>query len=125
MTRPLYRRRGCESGQPEGMQQHDCEPARTHEPNAPSGESVVHLPILPHQHHERIMSDQTHEDMGALKQAVTTLTSEVALLRNDMAQVNKALSELRGGKKALWALLGAAGFLGGLVSWVEQHVKLS
>lgn len=70
------------------------------------------------------MSDVSHEDMGALKQAVTTLTNEVTLLRNDMANVNKTLSEIRGGKKALWGLLSAAGVLGGLVSYAIQHVQI-
>jgi prefoldin subunit 5 len=69
------------------------------------------------------MSEISHEDMGALKQAVATLTTEVTLLRSDMAAVNKTLSEIRGGKKALWGLLSAAGFLGGLVSYAIQHVQ--
>jgi prefoldin subunit 5 len=70
------------------------------------------------------MSDTSHEDMGALKQAVTTLTAEVGALRRDMADVNRTLSEIRGGKKALWALLGAAGFLGGLATWALQNLSL-
>lgn len=70
------------------------------------------------------MSEISHEDMGALKQAVTTLTAEVTLLRSDMAAVNKTLSEIRGGKKALWSLMGAAGFLGGLVSYGIQHIQI-
>jgi len=71
------------------------------------------------------MSDISAEDIGALKQAVTTLTAEVTALRKDMADVTKTLSEIRGGKKALWGLLGTAGILGGFVTWALQHVKFA
>lgn len=70
------------------------------------------------------MSEVSPEDIGALKQAVATLTAEVTALRRDMAEVNHTLSEIKGGKKALWALLGAAGFLGGLVAWLFEHVTV-
>ena len=70
------------------------------------------------------MSEISHEDIGALKQAVTTLTDEVKKLREDMATVNTTLAEIQGGKKALWALLGAAGILGGGVTWALQHIKV-
>lgn len=70
------------------------------------------------------MSEISHEDIGALKQAVTTLTVEVTALRGDMAKVNSALAEIQGGKKALWALLGAAGLIGGGLSWALQHLSV-
>ena len=70
------------------------------------------------------MSEISHEDIGALKQAVTTLTDEVTALRSDMAKVNAALAEIQGGKKALWALLGAAGLIGGGVTWALQHLSV-
>lgn len=70
------------------------------------------------------MSEISAEDIGALKQAVTTLTDEVTALRRDMASVNAALAEIQGGKKALWALLGAAGLIGGGVTWALQHLSV-
>lgn len=70
------------------------------------------------------MSEISSEDIGALKQAVSTLTAEVSALRKDMAAVNAALAEIQGGKKALWALLGAAGLIGGGVTWALQHLSV-
>ena len=70
------------------------------------------------------MSEISSEDIGALKQAVSTLTDEVTALRRDMASVNAALAEIQGGKKALWALLGAAGLIGGGVTWALQHLSV-
>lgn len=70
------------------------------------------------------MSDISAEDIGALKQAVTTLTDEVMKLRSSMAKMENALAEIQGGKKALWALLGAAGLIGGGVTWALQHLSV-
>lgn len=70
------------------------------------------------------MSEISSEDIGALKQAVSTLTGEVSALRRDMAAVNATLAEIQGGKKALWALLGAAGLIGGGVTWALQHLSV-
>lgn len=69
------------------------------------------------------MSEVSPEDIGALKQAVNTLTGEVSALRRDMATVNAALAEIRGGKKVLWALLGAAGVMGAAASWLFDHLN--
>lgn len=69
------------------------------------------------------MSELNPEDIGALKQAVTTLTAEVSLLRQDMTKVNLALSELRGGKKVLLTMLATAGLFGSALTWLLQHIQ--
>ena len=69
------------------------------------------------------MSEISPEDIGALKEAVETLKTEVERLRTDVGTVNRTLAEIRGGKKVLWALLGAAGVMGGFVSWAIEHIN--
>jgi hypothetical protein len=70
------------------------------------------------------MSEISAEDVGALKQAVLTLTTEMTLLRTDMARVNSTLAQIQGGKRVLWAVwsfLGIGGSILGTYLTVRGH----
>lgn len=58
------------------------------------------------------------KDFGALEADVRTLTDEVRMLRIEMASVNAAINQGKGG---LWVLVMAAGALGsGLTLMVKK-----
>lgn len=61
------------------------------------------------------MSDVSPEDIGRLKEAVDTLKKEVIGLRDEVSAVNKALSEIKGGKRVLWSLWSALGILAAVI----------
>jgi hypothetical protein len=53
------------------------------------------------------------KEFGALEADVRTLTEEVRMLRKEMAQVNAAINQGKGG---LWVIVMAAGALGATVT---------
>lgn len=55
------------------------------------------------------MSEINPQEFGALQADVKTLTTEIHLLRQEMAQVNAAINQGKGG---LWVIVTAAGALG-------------
>jgi hypothetical protein len=59
------------------------------------------------------MSDIDPKDFGALEADVRTLTAEVRLLRQEMAQVNAAINQGRGG---LWVVVMSAGVLASMLT---------
>lgn len=64
------------------------------------------------------MAEIDPKDFGALEADVRTLTAEVRLLRSEMAQVNAALNQGKGG---LYVALLAAGAIGsGLTMFVKK-----
>ena len=64
------------------------------------------------------MAEIDPKDFGALEADVRTLTAEVRLLRTEMAQVNAALNQGKGG---LYVALLAAGAIGsGLTMFVKK-----
>ncbi|HET6619730.1 MAG TPA: hypothetical protein VFG64_07295 [Dongiaceae bacterium] len=61
-------------------------------------------------------------EMAALKVKVEHLEQKVVEMASDLRAIRDTLAELRGGKRALWLLMGAAGSLGAGVTWMAQHV---
>lgn len=59
------------------------------------------------------MSEIDPQEFGALQADVRTLTNEIHLLRGEMAQVNAAINQGKGG---LWVIVMAAGTLGAALS---------
>ena len=66
------------------------------------------------------MSDEvTAKDIGALEAQVSTLITEVHLLRKEMAQVNAVINQGKGG---LYVLLISAGALGSALTLMLKKV---
>ena len=64
------------------------------------------------------MSEINPKDFGALEADVRTLTTEVRLLREEMALVNAAINQGKGG---LWVVVMAAGAIGaGLTLMIKK-----
>jgi prefoldin subunit 5 len=59
------------------------------------------------------MSDIDPQDFGELKANVTTLTKEIHLLRQEMAQVNAMINQGKGG---IYVLVLAAGAIGSTIT---------
>jgi hypothetical protein len=59
------------------------------------------------------------KDFGALEADVRTLTEEVRLLRTEMAQVNAAINQGKGG---LWVIVMAAGAFGAALTLAVKKV---
>ena len=59
------------------------------------------------------------KDFGALEADVRTLTMEVRLLRAEMAAVNAAINQGKGG---LWVLVMAAGAFGSAITLVVKKL---
>lgn len=62
-------------------------------------------------------------ELAALKVKVEHLEQKVVEMASDLRAIRETLAELRGGKRALWLLMGAAGSLGAAVTWMSQHVS--
>jgi hypothetical protein len=60
-----------------------------------------------------IMSDINPQEFGALQADVKTLTSEIHLLRKEMADVTAMLNQGKGG---LYTIIFAAGALGSVIT---------
>lgn len=65
------------------------------------------------------MSEISPKDFGALEADVRTLTEEVRMLRKEMAQVNAAINQGKGG---LWVIVMSAGVLGSAVTLVFKKI---
>lgn len=64
------------------------------------------------------MSNIDPQEFGALQADVRTLTNEIHLLRNEMAQVNASINQGKGG---LYVLLLTAGAIGsGITLFVKK-----
>lgn len=59
------------------------------------------------------MSEIDPQEFGALQADVRTLTNEIHLLRQEMAQVNAAINQGKGG---LWVIVMSAGALGAAIT---------
>jgi hypothetical protein len=59
------------------------------------------------------MGEINPQEFGALQADVKTLTTEIHLLRQEMAQVNAAINQGKGG---LWVIVMAAGSVASLVT---------
>jgi hypothetical protein len=59
------------------------------------------------------MGEINPQEFGALQADVKTLTTEIHLLRQEMAQVNAAINQGKGG---LWVVVMAAGSVASLVT---------
>lgn len=55
------------------------------------------------------MSEIDPQEFGALQADVRTLTNEIHLLRNEMAQVNASINQGKGGMYVLLLTAGAVG----------------
>jgi hypothetical protein len=62
------------------------------------------------------MSDIDPKDFGALTADVKTLTHEIHLLRQEMANVNAMINQGKGGIYILYALALAAGAVGSAIT---------
>jgi len=65
------------------------------------------------------VSEIDPKDFGALEADVRTLTAEVRLLRQEMAAVNAAINQGRGG---LWMLMFFAGALGSTLTLAIKKI---
>lgn len=65
------------------------------------------------------MSEIDPKDFGALEADVRTLTEEVRMLRKEMASVNAAINQGKGG---LWMLMMFAGALGSAVTLAVKRM---
>jgi prefoldin subunit 5 len=62
-------------------------------------------------------------ELAALKVKVGYLEQQIAEMRADLKAIRETLAEIRGGKKALWLLMGAAGSFGAAMTWLLQHAS--
>lgn len=65
------------------------------------------------------MSQIDPQEFGALQADVRTLTHEIHLLRGEMAQVNAAINQGKGG---LWVIVMSAGVLGSAITLVFKKI---
>jgi hypothetical protein len=63
-------------------------------------------------------------ELAALKVKVDHLEQKVVEMASDLRAIRETLAELRGGKRALWILMSAAGAFGSAVTWLLQHVSI-
>jgi hypothetical protein len=67
------------------------------------------------------MSDSA--EIAALKVKVEHLEMQMTDMADDLRAIRETLAEIRGGKKALWLLMGAAGSFGAAMTWILQHAS--
>jgi hypothetical protein len=65
---------------------------------------------------------QAHIDIAVLKVVVETLAKDVKVMGDQVSDMNKLLSEAKGGWKVIAAAAGVAGVLGSALSWFVAHL---
>lgn len=62
------------------------------------------------------------EQFNEIRRDVESLNEQIGGLQSQLAEVLRTLNEARGGWKTLMQLGGAAAVLGGLFSWLANHI---
>ncbi|HEY1382123.1 MAG TPA: hypothetical protein VGF43_00830 [Dongiaceae bacterium] len=62
-------------------------------------------------------------ELAAMKVKVEHLKQKVDEMAGDLKAIRETLAEIRGGKKALWLLMSAAGSFGAAMTWILQHAS--
>lgn len=65
---------------------------------------------------------QLHRDIGALSARLDVLEKIQSENSKTLHQIDTRLAELRGGRKALFWLVSAAGTLGAALTWSANHI---
>jgi hypothetical protein len=70
------------------------------------------------------MTDIDPQEFGKIQALVITLERDVKAIKDDLRAIRDTLAEFRGGRRALWLLVGAAGSFGAAVTWSLQHISV-
>jgi hypothetical protein len=69
-------------------------------------------------------ADMTEREMGELSARVTAIERDMKGIRSDTREIRDALLTLRGGKRMLIVVIGAAASLGaGLATWIPAAFR--
>ena len=71
---------------------------------------------------DSVSNGQLHHDIGDLQARVEALEKMVEKSTEKLNEIHAEMLLYRGGRKALYGLLAAAGATGGLISWALQHL---
>jgi hypothetical protein len=71
------------------------------------------------------MADDVQRDLGKHEADIERLKEDVAAMRADLHTLTEMFAELRGGKKAVGILVGAAATMGAFLGWLASvfHFK--
>ena len=68
---------------------------------------------------------QLHRDIGGIQARMDALERAQAQNTETLQEIKTCLAELRGGRKALGWIVGAAATAGAGVSWLMKHVTIN
>lgn len=74
---------------------------------------------------QSIDTAQLHRDIGGIQARLDALEKAQAQNTETLQEIKTRLAELRGGRKALAWLVGAAATAGAGVSWLMKHVTFN
>ncbi len=71
------------------------------------------------------MSDDVQRDLGRHEADIERMKEDISAMRQDLHQLTQMFAELRGGKKAVGILVGAAASMGAFLGWLASmfHIK--
>ena len=71
------------------------------------------------------MTDDVQRDLGRHEADIERMKEDISAMRADLHQLTQMFAELRGGKKAVGILVGAAASMGAFLGWLASmfHVK--
>jgi hypothetical protein len=71
------------------------------------------------------MTDDVQRDLGRHEADIERMKEDISAMRADLHQLTQMFAELRGGKKAVGILVGAAASMGAFIGWLASvfHLK--
>lgn len=111
-------------GKASGMVRFSAEPDPAMPPQ-PSQFDTSHMAML--QGQIRALEERSVDprEFGHLEQQVEQLIVQMAELQKTMGQISNTLSEAKGGWRTLMLLGGAGAAVGGLLTWMVQHIRIA